>query len=131
MSEPARWARITTPGVVNAEARVLWSVTVIRPMLDYYLTLHDAETAEDCSEDNLVYKIDSGWKIGENVPPPPEARVKPPSQDPLAGDANSTGKSVMLRIPLTRGLMCGACGADGEFIVVISTGGWLEAHQGG
>lgn len=124
MAQTSHKSRILAgePGVVDATARFLNVVICIRPMLDYYLTLHDCETVEQCSEDNLVYKIDSGWQIGDNAPPPARrgAKVKPPSQDPLVGDANSTGKTFLLHMPLDLGLVCGACGADGEFIVVYS-----------
>ena len=125
MAQTSHKARILalTPAVIDDRARFLNTVVCIRPMLDYYLTLHDCETLEQCSESNLVYKIDSGWQLGDNTPPPPArkgAKAKPPSQDPLVGDANSTGKSFQLHIPLDHGLVCGACGADGEFIVVYS-----------
>ena len=126
MAQTSHKARIVAgpPEVVDPTARFLNVVIVIRPMLDYYLTLHDCETVEDCSEDNLIYKIDSGWQLGDNAPPPARAKrdtkAKPPSQDPLVGDANSTGKSFLLHMPLDHGLTCGACGADGEFIVVYS-----------
>ena len=106
--------------MVDPQARFLNAVIVIRPMLDYYLTLHDCETVEEVSESNLVYKIDSGWQLGDNTPARRGAKAKPPSQDPLVGDANSTGKSFLLHMPLDNGLVCGACGADGEFIVVYS-----------
>jgi hypothetical protein len=132
MAQTSHKARILAlqPGVVDPLARFLTSVIVIRPMLDYYLTLHDCETLEECTADNLVYKIDSGWQIGDNLPAPEEPsptrrspkgrspKAKPPTQDPLAGDANSTGKSFTLNIPLDYGLTCSSCGQDGEFVVV-------------
>ena len=120
MAQTSHKARILAAdyGVVDPTARFLNVVIVIRPMQDYYLTLHDCETVEECSEDNLVYKIDSGWKIGS--PPTRDPRAPPPQQDALVGDANSTGKSFLLHMPLDHGLTCGACGADGEFIVVYS-----------
>lgn len=125
MAQTSHKARILAAsyGVVDPSARFLNAVIVVRPMLDYYLTLHDCETVEEVNESNLVYKIDSGWKIGDNIPPPPArkgAKAKPPTQDPLVGDANSTGKTFLLHMPLDNGLVCGACGADGEFIVVYS-----------
>jgi hypothetical protein len=122
MAQTSHKARIAIDvGVVDPNARFLTTVIVIRPMINGYLTLHDADAVEKCTPENLVYKIDSGWpfasasrarKGGKG------GRAKPIEWDSTVGDTNTTGMSRVLNIPLDNGLTCAAIGPNGEFFAV-------------
>jgi hypothetical protein len=79
MAQTSHKARIAVAaGVVDPDARFLNSVIVIRPMLNGHLTLHDSETLALCDIDNLVFKIDSGLEMQEEIPlGAPEVVVAP------------------------------------------------------
>jgi hypothetical protein len=74
-----KWARIAVDAApVDVLARYLTRVIVVRPMLNGFLTLHDAPTLALCTGQNLIYKIDSGLAVQPPAPLGAPVIVTPP-----------------------------------------------------